>query len=240
MSVEQMFNKMDSSFNNMIEKIKNNEYATMAIAVALIVFSAYIAPRLPGNVIELFDNPIIKLLIFLIVAFAAKKNPTIGIVLAVSLMVILHMSSQRKIEKKINDVVMQAKKENMTAEISAMQNQDLQTIQNMGPQNMGAQNLGQAQVAPSVTMQPQAAQQIMTESKPAPSGQCEQKMNYRDQNYHQYVDLSDNYNIRSNGVNSDMGYSDNCSMDDTNNSYLESNVKGSVAAFDNTCGFASL
>lgn len=231
MSIEQTFNKMDSSLTNMIENIKQNEYASMGIAVALIVFAAYVAPRLPGNILELFDNPIIKLLVFLIVAFAAKKNPTIGIVLAVCLMIILHTLSQRKIEKKINEVIMQVKRENMTAEISAMQQQDLQTIQNMGPQN-----IGQPQVVPSVTMHPHSAQQIMAETKSAP--QCEQKMRYRDQNYIQYADLQKNeYDARSNLVSS-VGYEDTCSMDDPSNSYLESNVKDSVAAYDKTCGYA--
>ena len=48
----------------MIENVTKDEYATMGIAIALIIFSAYIAPMLPGNIIGLIDNPIIKLLIF--------------------------------------------------------------------------------------------------------------------------------------------------------------------------------
>jgi hypothetical protein len=234
MSVEQTLNKMESSLNNMIENIKKNEYATMGIAVVLIVFAALVAPRLPGTVIGLFDNSIVKLLIFLIVAFAAKKNPTIGIVLAVCLMVVLHISSQRKIEKKINDVVMQAKRENMTAEISAMQNQDMQIMQNMGHP---PQNLGQQQVAPTVMMQPEAAQQIMNETKPAPIGQCESKMSYKNQNYHQYIDLDpSSYNARSNLING-VGYDDTC---DSNEGYLESNVTDTIGAFSKTCGYSSI
>ncbi len=236
MSITNVLGQVNSSLNKVVGNIKNSEYAFIGLAVVLIVFAAYIAPRLPGNIIGLFDNTIIKVLIFLIIAFAAKQNPTIGIILLVCLMVLIQTASQRKIEKKIIDVVNQAKRENMTNEINQMQKNDLNIIQNMA---MGPQNIGQVKEQASVVIQPQAVQQIQNETKLAPvnGGQCEQKMKYRDAFYPTYVDLDPNsYNARSNEINA-IGYDDTCV---SNENYSESNVSDGVGAFDRVCAFAAI
>ncbi len=238
MSVENVLGQMNSSLNKMVGNIKNSEYAFVALAVVLIVFAAYIAPRLPGNIIGLFDNTIIKVLLFLIIAFTAKQNPTIGIILLVCLMVLIQTASQRKIEKKIIDVVNQAKRENMTNEINQMQNADLSIIQNMA---MGPQNIGQVKEQPSILIQPQTVHQIQHETKLAPvnGGQCEQKMKYRDEFYPSYVNLQDSeYDARSNNING-VGYDDTC-VSDNEGGYLESNPSDSIHAFSKTCGYSSI
>ena len=233
--------KITSSLNNSITYINNHEHVSMGIAFALIIFAAYIAPQLPNKVIGLFDNPLIKLLIFLIVAYSAKKNPTVGIIMAVCLLVVLHTANQRKIEKMIGDAVIDAKKEHMAPQfIDTIQNLDMQNIQNM-------QNMPNSTFMKSVQMTPQSVKDIQSESKHMPGQQCDQKMKYRNEFYPQYVDLEPNaYTARTNTM-ATKGYDETCISNDSypessvmSDSYPESNVPGDLNAYNSVCGYASV
>jgi len=241
-------NNLSECFNRTVSFVNSNEYVTMGIVLGLIVFSAYIAPQLSNKTVALFDNPLVKLVIFLVVAYTARKNPTVGIIMAVCLLVILNTVSQRKIEKMIGDVVNDAKREHMDSSIPAIEN-----IRNLDMQNilkLQGQPLGDSQNVANVQINPDSIQNIQQESKQMPQqtqGKCEQKMKYRDEFYPQYTDLEPNaYAARSNLV-SGKGYDETCIANDSypqssvmGDTYLESNASVGPVAWDSTCGFASV
>lgn len=241
MSITKTFDNLNSCLADTASYINSNEYITMAIVFGLIIFSAYVTPQLPNKVIASFDNPLIKLLIFLVIAYTAKKNPTVGIIMAVCLLVILNTVNQRKIEKMIGDVVIDAKREHMNSQIPAIDNiteLDMQNIQRI-------QSLGGVENVPHMEINPNSVQNIQQESKRMPK--CDQKMKYRNEFYPQYADLEANaYKARSNLV-TNTGYDETCIDNDSYpqtsvgaDSYLESNVSGGPVAYDTVCGMASV
>lgn len=221
-----------------MDYINQNEYLTMAIIFALIIFAAYIAPQLSNGVVLLFDNPIVKLLIFFIIAYTAKKSPTIGIIMAVCLLVILNNVNQRKVERMMGNIISNiSRREHMEApEITKLQDIEISNIQKL-------QNIGNVA---NVKLSPSQVADIQGESKVVAS--CDKKMKFRDEFYPQYVDMDKNeYSARYNTVG-DMGTDSTCVTNDSypqvdnggQNTYNESNAPVGINAIDSSCGFASV
>ncbi len=99
--------RFDSTVKNMMSVVDNNEYLSAALSVLLVVYAGVVAPKLPEYVIRFFDNPIFKLLVFFLIAYNAKKNPTVAIISAVALMVTLHTLQKYDINRKMAVMVAQ-------------------------------------------------------------------------------------------------------------------------------------
>lgn len=228
MSTNGIIEKIDATISN----ISNDETLKLGAIFGLIIFAVLIAPRLSGSILILFDNPIIKLFAFVAIAYIANKNPTVGIIMAICLIIILHTINQYKIERKINFLVNAIKKEHMQPEINDIQEADIRRIQEL-------------QQMPHVQMTPQAVRLIQAETKNVE--EC--KMQYRNDNYQQFVDLEpDAYNARDNTMGT-LGQDETCIDNDAfpqsghvnnDNKYIESNFKGRISATDTTCGYASI
>jgi hypothetical protein len=230
------FNTVLEKINGTVSYINQHEYLTMAIIFGLIIFAAYITPRLPNKVIGLFDNPIVKLLMFVAVAYIAKINPNVAIVLVVCLMVILHTINQRKVENMIGNLMDSVRKED--PEIVNLQNIGFDNIKKM-------QSLENVQGTGSIVIDKNAVRDIEHESKDM--SQCNKKMNFRNEFYPSYVEANlDSYDAKY-ATEASMGSDSTCITNDafpqTNiggtNGYKESNVVG-INAADTTCGYASI
>jgi len=79
----------------------DNEYISGALIIFLIVYASYAAPKLPPYILKLFDNPLFKLLIFFLIVYSAKKNPTVAIIAAVGLMVTIHALNKLKLDQML-------------------------------------------------------------------------------------------------------------------------------------------
>lgn len=230
MSSNGILERIDTAITN----INNDEHLKIGAIFGLIIFAALIAPKLSGSILILFDNPIIKLFAFIVVAYVANKNPTVGIIMAICLIIILHTINQYKIERKINYLVNAIKKEHMQPEINEIQINDIKRIQEL-------------QQMPQMQMTPQAVRLIQAETKNVDHEEC--KMQYRNDNYQQFVDLEpDAYNARDNTMGT-LGQDESCIDNDafpqtghvnSDNKYNESNFKGRISATDTTCGYASI
>jgi len=89
----------DNTVRNWLSVIDNNEYVTAALTLFLIVYASYAVPKLPANILKLFDNPLFKLLIFFFIVYTAKKNPTVAIIAAVALLVSIHALNKLKLDQ---------------------------------------------------------------------------------------------------------------------------------------------
>jgi hypothetical protein len=89
----------DNTVKGWMSVIDNNEYLTAALIIFLIVYASYAAPKLPPYILHLFDNPLFKLLIFFLIVYSAKKNPTVAIIAAVALMVSIHALNKLKLDQ---------------------------------------------------------------------------------------------------------------------------------------------
>ena len=114
--------RFDSSVSNLMSYVDNNEYISAALALFLVLYASLAAPKLPEYIARLFENPIFKLLIFFLIAYSAKKNPTVAIIAAIGLMVSLHTLNRFKVNKKMLSMIRQ--EEAMNAELNSINYQD--------------------------------------------------------------------------------------------------------------------
>ena len=87
--------------------VDKNEYLSTALSLILILYAGLAAPKLPEYIARLFDNPLFKLLVFFLVAYSAKKNPTVAIIAAIGVMISLHTLNRYKVNKQMINMVKQ-------------------------------------------------------------------------------------------------------------------------------------
>jgi len=164
----------------------DNEYISGALIIFLIVYASYAAPKLPPYILKLFDNPLFKLLIFFLIVYSAKKNPTVAIIAAVGLMVTIHALNKLKLDQMLMRAV---KRENMD---------DLAMMQQ--PRRLMVED-----AYSSEEMIPESAVAAISEEVKSQPG-CVKKLKYRNEFYPQYVNLNpEAYMARYNGKDVD-GY----------------------------------
>jgi hypothetical protein len=97
--------QFDNTVTGALSFIDNNQYLSASLTLFLVLYAGYAAPKLPEFVLDLFDNPIVKLVVFFLVAYSAKKNPTVAIIAAIGLMVTLHTVSRVKLNRRLLEYV---------------------------------------------------------------------------------------------------------------------------------------
>jgi len=83
-----MFNQFDSIVNQYLS-VFDNEYASAGLSLFLALYAGLAAPRLPENIARLFDNNMFKFVIFFLIVYSSRKNPTIATIAAIGVMVSL-------------------------------------------------------------------------------------------------------------------------------------------------------
>jgi hypothetical protein len=99
-----MQQKIDKTISGYL-KVLDNQYVSTAITLALILYAGVAAPKLPESMAKLLDNSIVKLLLFILIAFIAKKNITIAIVAAIGVMVTLQTLTRHRVNNQMIKVI---------------------------------------------------------------------------------------------------------------------------------------
>lgn len=94
------------SFDNAVKKTLsfidfNNDYVKSGIALFLVLYSGIAAPRLPESIAKLFDYTLVKLLIFFMIVYVARQDPTIAIIASVAVLVSLMTLSTYKFNQEM-------------------------------------------------------------------------------------------------------------------------------------------
>ena len=108
------FNEID----NKITSFLANNYVSQTITVVLILYTVLVAPRLSRDVCSTIDNPIVKLLIFVLIAYLATKDYKISLGLIVSYIITLNICEKHKLNDKlvlaiVSDQISTANKDNI-------------------------------------------------------------------------------------------------------------------------------
>jgi hypothetical protein len=160
----------DNTVKGWLSFIDNNEYVSGALTVFLIVYASYAAPKLPPYILKLFDNPLFKLLIFFLIAYTAKKNPTVAIIAAVGLMVSIHALNKLKIDQAMMSLVAREKMESIPQESHHEMPHDFQQMEDI--------------MRPEMEIHHEEIAELQEESK---ADSCGKKANFRNSFYPQYV-----------------------------------------------------
>lgn len=85
--MSEYIDKFDSSVNNVMDKLRSNEYVESTLILVLVLYAGLAAPRLPYSIAKLFGNVFFQLVFLALIAYYFNKNPTLAIVAAVAFMV---------------------------------------------------------------------------------------------------------------------------------------------------------
>jgi hypothetical protein len=170
----------DGSMKKMLSFV-DNEYVSAALTIFLIVYASYAAPKLPPSILRFFDNPLFQLLIFFLIAYMSKKNPTVSIVAAIALMATIYSLNKFKLDQMMKNLIYKDK-EHMTS----IANRQL-LIDPAGELVM------EEVVNPDMHLYEEAVNGIQDEVKGQPlneqSESCNKKDAYRNHFYPQYVNM---------------------------------------------------
>lgn len=186
----------DNTVKGWLSFIDDNEYVTGALTIFLIVYASYAAPKLPPYILKLFDNPLFKLLIFFLIVYTAKKNPTVAIIAAVALMVSIHALNKLKLDEMMMALVCKQKEHMAINEERAMEHE-------MAPRP-ASEFIMEEVARPEFIIPEGAPGGIMTEMKEHPMEEeqatCGKRANFRNSFYPQYANMKpDAYMARYTG-----------------------------------------
>ncbi len=190
----------------------DNEYVSAALTLFLIVYAGVAAPKLPENVARLFDNPLVKFLVFFLIAYMARKNPTVAIIAAIGLMVSLHTLSRYKVNRRLVSMA-QAAEETVRRDWGKLRGavgRDISELRQRAGELLGDYPVEMEGPVMQDEGVPEAAlADLQAESKAPPSmppSGCVKTANYRDSFYPQYTNMKpDAYMARYSG-NDISGY----------------------------------
>ena len=84
--------------------VLDNEYVSAALSVFLVVYAGMAAPKLPERVARLFDNTLFRIVVFFLVAYSARKSPSVAAIAGVGLMVSLMTLSRYNINNELRKI----------------------------------------------------------------------------------------------------------------------------------------
>lgn len=79
-----------------LSSIFSDKYASTAITLFLVLYGGLAAPKLPGFIVKLFDNPIFKILILALIVYNGNRDPAFAIMIAVTFTITLNTISKQK------------------------------------------------------------------------------------------------------------------------------------------------
>ena len=82
-------------------ELGNNEYVSPALTLLLILYAALIAPKLSEKMARLFDVPLFNLLLFFLIAYTARNNPTAAIIATIGVLVSMMTLNNYKVDRKM-------------------------------------------------------------------------------------------------------------------------------------------
>lgn len=74
----------------------DNKYIVATIAILLILYASYGVNRTSPYILRLFDMPLVKILLLLLIVYFARLNPTIAIIMAIAFLVTLQVLTKMK------------------------------------------------------------------------------------------------------------------------------------------------
>jgi len=187
--LDQGIRTFDRSVKNALSFVDNSEYISAGLTIFLILYAGLAAPQLPEYIANLFDNPLFKLLILFLVAYSAKKNPTVAIVAAIGLMVSIHTLNRIKLNKGLLAMISLQEQNGGNASNSNGEN-----IENGVPEEaVMAEGFAQSEI-------PEDALSGLAEGEAESQGSCGRTANFRNSFYPQYVNMKpDAYMARYTG-----------------------------------------
>ena len=80
-------------------QVVKSEYFTGTILVVMILFSSLIRAPLPASIVKIFDYPVTKMVIYLLIVLLLTQNLQVAIVVSIAFYVMMNVISEQKIRE---------------------------------------------------------------------------------------------------------------------------------------------
>lgn len=97
-------NQVSGYVNKTLNFINNNKVLSSVLAMFLVLYAAMAAPKLPKNVVKVFDNTLFKLGYMFLMAYIASKDPSVAIISAAALLITIQTLSSYEAASQVASV----------------------------------------------------------------------------------------------------------------------------------------
>jgi len=97
-------NTFDTHTNKALS-ILDNKYLSATISIILIIYASMAAPQLPENIARLFENMYFKAVFLFLIAYNAKRDPTVSLIATICIMVSLQTLNKYDVQKEIKKLI---------------------------------------------------------------------------------------------------------------------------------------
>lgn len=113
--------KVDA-LDRQIQQWLTNKYVSQAMTVGLVIYAVLVAPRLSREMASIIDNPVVKMIVFFIIAYMATKDYKIAVSLVVAYVITMQTCEKHRMNDKlvsaiVSDQVAAAKKSDIVVPI---------------------------------------------------------------------------------------------------------------------------
>lgn len=166
----------------------DNEVVSFTVILLLILYAVFAVSYLPPSILQLFDYPLFNFVVLFIIAYASRKNPTVGIIAGIAFLVTIQTLNKLK---AVSTVMPMTYPTEPMVDIGML------------PQNQQSNEMVLEDItSPEVMIPEGAVTQIQVEEKSQPG--CTVRANFRNSFYPQYVNMKpDAYMARYNGLDVD-------------------------------------
>ena len=93
------------NLQRMLEQYLSNPYILALTKLLIILYACLVAPTLPVEILGIFDNVIVKILVLTLIFYSASIEPMMSILLGVGLFVTLQTLNNVKLLNLVNDQI---------------------------------------------------------------------------------------------------------------------------------------
>ena len=94
-----------NDLQSMLEQKFTNPYILGIVKLLIILYSCLVAPTLPVEILAIFDNTIVKILVLVLIFYSASIEPMMAILLGVGLFITLQTLNNVKLLNLVNDQI---------------------------------------------------------------------------------------------------------------------------------------
>ncbi|ARF09305.1 hypothetical protein Catovirus_2_254 [Catovirus CTV1] len=99
-------NSLDNTFKSYFPFVQNDVF-TIAASLILIVYAAFIAPQISEQFASFLGNPFVKLIIFLVIAYICRYNPTVAVIATIAVIVsLMKYNEYKEIRNTMSNVML--------------------------------------------------------------------------------------------------------------------------------------
>lgn len=96
--------KMAKPVENVLDMVLTSQAGTL-IKLFLVIYSSLVAPKLGNNVLEVFKNPLMKLVGLALVVYTGTKDLVLSLLIAVAFIITVMMISKMDTVKSVKDLI---------------------------------------------------------------------------------------------------------------------------------------